>query len=240
MSYSSEVLADSPVAYYRMDEVSGLIQDSSGNANHATSTLGAGSATYGEPGAIASDPTSKSIKVATFGFDVPDHASLDWGDVVTVEAWAKRNGIGTYQYFAVKGFSVSSGTTVRFNPSNELELVSEAVGIIAESSVTITDTTGFHHFVTTWNGTTSKIYIDGVDATTPQFDLTLLDNADPLRIGLYDATTFLFNGWLDELAFYPTDLSQARVQAHFDAASAIAPAPSDDPPVGLLGRGAGW
>ena len=45
MTYSSEVMADAPVVYYKLDETSGSPQDSSGNGNHASSdflgTLGA-------------------------------------------------------------------------------------------------------------------------------------------------------------------------------------------------------
>jgi hypothetical protein len=36
MSYVDEVLADSPRAFYRLNEASGLPQDSSGNGLHMT------------------------------------------------------------------------------------------------------------------------------------------------------------------------------------------------------------
>ena len=86
MSYFDEVMADSPVAYYRMDEASGLIQDSSGNGNNAT-VLNGTTPTYSEPGALESDPASTSIDFdLTFDtyFDIPSDITLDLGDVLTL------------------------------------------------------------------------------------------------------------------------------------------------------------
>src|SRR5688572_33423944 len=77
-----------------MQEASGLIQDSSGHGNHATSS--AGTAGYSQTGPITNDPSDTAINFdndPTY-FSVPDHATLDLGDVFTIEAWVKRNNTG--------------------------------------------------------------------------------------------------------------------------------------------------
>jgi hypothetical protein len=217
MSYASEVLADSPAAYYRMDEASGLIQDSSGNANHATATAGAGSATYAEPGAIASDPSSKSILFnPNFRFEVPDHASLDLGDSFTIELWWRFDVNAREQWPISKG---PGGYELRINSDDTFALVKAATSLTVTSTVAIPDDAAFHHIVATKDGSTVKLYLDGVDVTGTVDNSTYADTTDALFIGGYDAGSNQFlDGWLDEVAIYDAALSASRVAAHFAAA----------------------
>ena len=76
-AYATEVVADSPAAYYRMQEASGLIQDSSGNANHASAS--GGTATYQQTSPVVSDASAKAISFSGDDyFSIPDHATLTW------------------------------------------------------------------------------------------------------------------------------------------------------------------
>ena len=224
MSYASEVLADSPRAWYRMDDASGLIQDSSGNAQHANASEGAGSATYSEAGALASDTASKSIRYTpNWRFIVADSASLDIGDVFTIEMWLKINAVPT----------TDSDLLSKQDNAYELHLLSDRTIKLSKSGVsdTVTSTAAvpndgsFHHLVAAKDGASScKLYIDNVDVTGTVTDSTYADNALDLRIGGHAAD--FFDGWLDEVALYSTALSAARVDAHWDAAQgAVAGAP---------------
>jgi len=67
-----------PWSYYPMDDASGLIQDASGNGRHATSTGGAGTITYSQPGLTSK--RSKSIKFEGKYFVIPKPFQLDSGN----------------------------------------------------------------------------------------------------------------------------------------------------------------
>jgi hypothetical protein len=217
VSYSSEVLADSPVAYYRMDESSGQPQDSSGTGNNTTAT--GGTPTYSQVGALASDPTSTAILFSPTPseeyFTAPDHATLDLADVFTIEAWLKltSSDAGNHCY-------LTKGTNAYYMAINAQRLqLSKAFAVdMVASTITITDTTTWHHCVGTKNGSTMALYVDGVDVTGTPTNATCADNTETLSIGALPGFSLNFDGALDEIAVYPTALSAARVLAHYHAA----------------------
>ncbi|MGH9073698.1 MAG: LamG-like jellyroll fold domain-containing protein, partial [Acidimicrobiales bacterium] len=92
-AYSSAVLADSPIAYYRLDETSGTTMcDSSSSANNGT--YNASGLTYGAAGALASssdtaisaDGTSSGL----VGQSNSDPTGLTGNHGFTLEAWFKN------------------------------------------------------------------------------------------------------------------------------------------------------
>lgn len=233
MSYASEVLADSPAGYYRCQEASGLLQDSSGNDRHTT--VSGGACTYHQTSPITSDPSDFSILFNSSWFTAPD-SGFDFGDVWTMEMWIKRTTINQFRYLLSKG----TGAYGLYLPvSNEVETDKEDVVQLRESSITIADTTTWHHIVATKNGDSNFIYIDAADVTVFLADATTVDNAIALFIGAYygDAVTFASTSYMDEIAVYPTALSHARVSAHFAAATSVTPSTSNLAPV-IYGRGA--
>lgn len=211
-SYVSEVLADNPVAYYRMDETSGQPQDASGNGNHTTVTNG--TPVYSQPGALGSDPPSTSIyqdgAVSFVCFTAPDHASLDVGDVFSAECWMKRTRSGAFEEaWLTKGVN-SFFCSIK---NDRLHLAQQDVASIAESTVTITDT-AWHHLVITKNGSTVKLYVDGVDVTGTVTNQTLTNTTAVLATG---NGTYPIDAYIDEAAIYPTALSAERIRAHYRA-----------------------
>ncbi len=219
MSYVSEVLADNPKAFFRMQEASGLIQDSSGLAHHATSQTG--TPLYnGTPVPVTSDPSARHIAFdGNDYFSIPDHTDLDFGDTVSVEAWIYLAALGSVRVWTGRGSAgaLSMGT----NTDNTVFAAKANVGIIVSSTTTIPEDT-WKHVVYTKSGATSKIYIDAIDRTGTITNQTLADVGTALVVGADYDGTFGWNGALTEVAFYSTALSQARVQAHFDAATATA------------------
>lgn len=221
MSYSTEVLADTPGAYFRMHEASGLIQDSSGNANHAVGTHGAASFTYSQAGGIPSDASNNSILFNASAFGTNDHATLDLADIFTLEAWVKLNGSG------LDGGIVSKQNNAYYMRivADKLEVLKSNAVLMSTSTSTI-PTSGWHHLVATKSGATVKLYIDNVDVTGTVTNATCIDGSSGLQIGSDLTTTEYFDHYLDEVAVYPTALSIARIAAHFNAATSAGAAPT--------------
>lgn len=227
MSYSSEILADSPRAWYRTQEASGQLQDSSGNGNHTTATTGAGSCTYQQTSPIISDPTAKGIRLnANFAFTAPDHSTLDLGDIFSLEAWVKMTDLfAAGEYIVSKQAGAYSLDMEPTSGNKVMVLVQPNVAVIVDSSTNfaINNTTDWFHVVNTKNGASVNQYLNGVNVTGTVTNSTFTDNSSDLAIGVRIVTDVsgFFNSFLAEVAVYGTELSQARVRAHFNAATAF-------------------
>jgi hypothetical protein len=205
--YREEVLADSPAGYWRLGETSGTVaSDQTANSNTGTYTNGP---TLGQPGALLEDPnTAVSFDGSNDYVSVPDSASLDVGDTVTLEAWVKRGSTGSDSSIIEK----DAHYELYFAADDKLTLREPGTGDIAESTRTVRDTQ-WHHVVATKSGSTARLYIDGADVTGKVTNQTLANNANPLTIG----RTPYFSGSIDEVAVYSTALNASRVKAHYRA-----------------------
>lgn len=236
MSYQSEVLADSPVGYWRLGETSGTnFDDISGNNNDGTSL---NSPTLGQVG--ATNDGNKAVRftaVSSQLINMGDPAVLDVADVFTLEAWVKMTavGAGTNRGIMSKG---QAGYYIRVGTTDAIEVIKSGVALIATSTITLPDT-AYHHVVWTKNTSTNFIYIDGVDRTGTVTNVACTATTFSFRVAC-DSTTDVpaefSNDTLDEIAVYPTALSQARIQAHFAAASESAG--NLAPPLYTSGHGA--
>jgi concanavalin A-like lectin/glucanase superfamily protein len=211
--YYGEVMADSPVGYWRLGEIAGrtpLAFDSK-NTNHGTYSF---SPTLGASGALMD---SANTAVTFDGVDdyvqVPDANVLDTGDTFTLEAWVKRGttGVASQTIFDKQ----SSAYVLRFMSDNKLYLRKSGTGDIVASTSAVTDTANWHHVTATKSGATVKLYVDGQDVTGTVSNQTISNNAQPLWVGKESGTSF--NGTIDDAAVYPTALSLSRVQAHYEA-----------------------
>jgi len=211
--YASQILRDSPRAWYRMREASGLIQDSSGNGNHATSSDG--SPAYAQTGPI-SEPADRAILFAAdVGFVVPHDATLDLADSLTIEAWVKVSSDTGRFDICVKShtggfhFYLADGV-----------LVFEAVGSapMAVTTISVDPDALWHHVAVTKNGSDIHLYVDGGDFTFADIVGTVVDAASSLAIGPYPDSSYA--SALDELAIYGSALSEERVVAHYLAGPA--------------------
>jgi|SRR5262245_24009409 len=218
MAYSSEVLADVPLAYWRMNDASGLIQDSSGNGRHATAV--SGTPVYQQSSPITSDVNAKSIRfdqasAEFFTFD-PGGVTPLITNTFTLEAWVKRQGTGNQGEMGLL-VNRSHGGGMYIQPDDTLMIAKSEVALIAASTVGISDL-NWHHCVVTKNGATSKIYIDSVDRTGSVSDATC-DGDVKIEIASEGPTYTSFDGYMAEAAVYGTALSQTRVSVHYAAAT---------------------
>ncbi|MES2440854.1 MAG: LamG domain-containing protein [Verrucomicrobiota bacterium] len=74
------------------------------------------------------------------------------------------------------------------------------------------------HVVATWDGTTARLYVNGTFATSATGTYAA-SSAAVFSVGALADGASDFNGLVDEIAFYPTALSDAKILAHYNTAS---------------------
>jgi hypothetical protein len=212
VSYLSEVLADSPLAYYRLGDASGTtaVAEVGSNMNYTNTP------TLGVAGALsASGDTDTAVTFTrTSSERVDGISSLTVGDVFTVEAWIKRASTGVAMGIVFNG---GNSFEMQITSANRVKLDRAATAPIVETTTTITDTTTWHHVVITKNGATVKQYIDGADVTGTVSNSTMGSSAEAFTIA--HGNNGYFDGSVDEVAVYTTALSAARVLVHYQAGS---------------------
>lgn len=220
MSYESEVLADSPLVYWRLGEASGTTAaDDSGNGHTATYKNGP---TLGVTGLLSGDPDTAVL------FNGASDQSAD-GDDTPV-------GIGTLASFAIEClFDVpASGVGQIGTLADPAGLGADLIELYYDTGVVSFDfqgtpsyspsataaLTGVHHLVGVYDGSDVLLYVDGaladsqayINAGARQTVANAFAAANYPGIGTGGAT-----GTLDEVAFYDHALSSARIAAHYAA-----------------------
>lgn len=219
MAYTDEVLADSPIGYWRLGESSGPTCASEVNSPTLDGTA-VNSPTFGVAGALGESgdsDTAVSFGASQYVSFTAD-ALFEVGDVLTAEAWIKRAATGTTGRVIIDQGANSVYLAIK-DSSDLIAVAKNGVAYIAQSTVAITDTSTWHHIVYTKNGSTNAIYIDGTDVTDLLGNQTLSNKNDFSIAAKLDDAGETGIGGIDEVAFYDTALSAARVLAHYRAGS---------------------
>lgn len=220
------ILADTPFAWWRLDEASGTFADSSGNSRSMAVT--SGTPTYSQPSAVAGGGTSV---IKNSGFWTPALGGVGPSVVtagVSLEVWFKINAMAGADAFLYDSAKFSAGYGFYLTTTGLAAKVYPA-GVLNTVTYTYTYSTNtWHHFVFVFErgGTDRlKLYLDGVLVANNACSNTGQDataQAGPIA-GANSSGSLPFNGGLDELAIYGYDLSATKVAAHYAAGA---------PPVG--------
>lgn len=215
-AYSDEVLADSPLLYYRFDETSGTtVTDSSGNSNDGTYY---NSVTLNEPSLLASDNVSKAISL-TAGTDyIGFPTGLVTGQTSwTIELWANAPNKASGEGFSVF-MGTNTGSAAAFIDFKNNNITFGGYSNDLGYAYTYNNTTV--HVVYTYDGTTRRGYINGVQVASDTPTLTLGSAYGIIGYHPYygpGSASGDYVGTLDEVAIYNTALSATRIQAHYNA-----------------------
>ncbi len=218
--YRDEVVADSPSAYWRLGETSGTVA-----ANEVAGQAGTyvGGPALGQPGALAGDANAAAV------FDGLDDAvtaapsaTLDAIGGVTVELWARRTRNASWQVLVGKpgdGQSRNENYAIWFDSSNRLQAYfGNGTSYVSAAWGTPVDN-GWHHIAATYDNSTARLYVDGVQRAQATSSVALTPVAASLNIGRSNSGSYFFAGTLDEVAIYRSVLSPTRIAAHYAAAS---------------------
>lgn len=207
--YRAKLLADSPLAYWRMNEASGNLVDSSGNSK--TATAAGTAATYLAPSLVPNE-NDRSIRFAdnTNRFDAGDDADFEL-QTFSVEAWVYRTGTtpstqNIMSKWATDGwrFSLLNTGTFRFHLR---------FNALTADSILAANTP--YHVVATVTPTTINLYVNGVlDGTGA--GATINYATETVMVGNDNNLATGFVGILDEVAFYTTELTAVQVANHYN------------------------
>jgi hypothetical protein len=227
--YAQAVLADKPLAYWRLDELTGpTATDLSGHGYDGTYT---GLISYGQPGAIANERDA----AVSFngGYMTAAGVPLFSGTAqFTLEVWIKRLQDDAYHGILAQndriGGNVSEGYLLVFQPANvgaplDLSRFHASNGDYANTFGLAWSNT-WTHVVATYDSQTITLYVNGVSAGSTTSTTMIGVVTDPFTVGIDSGgveNPSPFDGMIDEVAIYDHPLSLAQVQAHYTVGSGL-------------------
>ncbi|NEO95370.1 MAG: hypothetical protein F6K56_36365, partial [Moorea sp. SIO3G5] len=213
------VLADQPVAYWRLDETTSITAvDSSGNGFNGTYRNGVIQGVPGVSGTAGEfDGNNDAVDV---GIIAPGSALDISNKSFTVEAWVKPNELKEQSYVGIHPsnnrndgdgdslyFRVTSNGSVRFGDfPDDLETLNNVI-----------EPDTWYHIVATYDQSSDRntIFVNGKRVTGN--DQGAFEGQDPrFLIGAWrNIGDQAFNGVIDEVAVYDKALSRESITSHF-------------------------
>lgn len=213
--YISEVLADEPVGYWRLNETGGTVALNSGALGSVLNGTYTGSYELGQPGLLArlADKAPR-LGVSGWGYvTVAHHAALS-GVPFTFELWCRPEYEGIGPIVAKTSSTLSNGWWIwRASEYVRLQFGGGALNLYwymnAGSGKLI-------HVGFSYDGETARFYVNGQQVLAQSAVLTA--NTQPLTLGYRRlADTWLGPIVLAHAAYYGAVLSEQRMRAHYRA-----------------------
>lgn len=222
IDYASEVLADTPIRYWKLDETSGTVAvDSSGNGGNGTYTVSATQDLYIKQGApklhkdasascgIFIGGTQATPPVAAVG--ALPALGANW-TIECVRLYGNARNVSSYTGAAVFTFNTGTaynGLWFRSAFPNSASAYQQLGGALDSPN----DTVGqIVHCVIVQNGSTLTYYENGASVATGT--LTLTPATAVAMLGTANTGSFLYYGYGSDFAIYNYALSATRVAAH--------------------------
>jgi hypothetical protein len=234
MAYSTEVLADSPTAYYRVGESSGATTavDEVGTHNGTyigSPTLGVTGAVSGNTAVTLASASSQRINLTTLGTLGQSLITSTWEFWIQTTSTAQGAVFGTFNTGTTQAIQVllNSNNTGALSAGSTYFYIRDNTGLQFQGSISTNIYDGNLHHVkwTVTSATTYQVRVDKVDQTVSygltQSPATFVNFEFPLMVGARNnrgTADLHVNATLDELAFYPTRISNTRSDLHFDSA----------------------
>lgn len=234
-TYSSTVLANSPLLYHRMADASGatVMADASGNGRAGVYTSATSSTSYGNAAGAPIGDGDAAVTTSGDNTYITTETPISGQTTFSLELWFRTS-------------SPSGGLLVGFGDQNlatsglyDRQLYVDGGGrltfalwgnwtfALLRSPASYIDD-NWHHVVAATDTQTMSLYVDGALVDTgpalesdPAFGYWRV-GGDNLDYNPDRPTADAITGVLDEVAVYPTMLSAAHVSAHFAARTGTA------------------
>jgi Concanavalin A-like lectin/glucanases superfamily len=206
------MLADSPGGLWMMDTTT----DDSGNGRTLTFNNSPATVSSIIP-TVTTD--ARDLNGSNQNATTADAASLDLGDVFTLEAWFITDTVPASGAVNTMIYKDLSYQLCIFNNGGEgpkMWMNRPGTALLAKHAATISTAT-LYCGIATKNGASIAMYLNATEGATSITNSTAVDTTNALFLGSSSSPSEFFNGRLQALAVYPTALSPTRVQAHYNA-----------------------
>jgi hypothetical protein len=187
--------------------------DASGSGNNGTLTGAA---------RVANGKFGRAVSFSANGdwVTVPDAASLDITNAMTLEAWVNPTSVSGWQTALLKEGSNALAYGLYINndtnrPSANVHAGSNEVDTRGTAQVA---TGTWTHLAGTYDGSTLRLYVNGSLASSLAVSGTLLNSTGALRIGGNGVWGEWFKGLIDEVRVYRRVLSASEIQTDMNTA----------------------
>ncbi len=200
------------VAAYSFDEGTGTaLNDKSGNGNNGVIAAGTWATTgkYGK--ALVFNGTSTKVTIN-------DSPSLRLQTGMTLEAWINPTAVSS----AWRDVIYKGNDNYYLMATTHLGSVPDGGGIFAGAGSDLFGTTAIAlntwvHLATTYDGTTLRLFVNGVQVASKAQTGSIMTSANPLQIGGDDIFGQFFKGTIDEVRVYNVALTAAQIQSDMSA-----------------------
>ncbi|HEY5910109.1 MAG TPA: lamin tail domain-containing protein [Verrucomicrobiae bacterium] len=227
-----DVLAGAPLGFWRLDETGTngpvLNSGSSGSSGNgqfkgAATNTAAGPRPAEFPG-FESNNRAASFNGSNGTVDMPYSAAFNPNGPFSVECWVKPGVVNSStfcpvscQYYVTPkrdGFVIYQvGAQWQFRIGNDSGYIAYARGGLAVAGL-------WSHVVGVYDGTTAALYVDGILAGSSGLSGTYAPNpSSPFRIGAGGGGAYVYNGKVDEVAFFNRALDAPEIARRYDIAT---------------------
>jgi Concanavalin A-like lectin/glucanases superfamily len=212
------------VGAWAFDEGTGTTaKDASGVGNNGTLSGATWQSSGRFGGALQFDGAGASVTVA-------DSAQLHLTNALTLEAWVYPTSAPAYAAVVAKertGGGLPYGVeAVTGSPGGYVNTGGNSTATAA-SALPLSSWT---HLAQTYDGTAVRLYVNGALAASTAANGSMLNSADPLRIGGDQTWGEWFAGRIDEVRIYSRALSQGEIQTDMNTSIGGGSPPPPPPP----------
>ncbi len=214
------------VASYGFNEGSGtVVADVSGGGNTGTVT-GATWTTGRLGGGLLFNGTTNWVTVN-------DSAALDLTNAMTLEAWVNPSASNGWRNVLLKEappLDLAYGLYANENVARPDATIHTGASDSVAAGTAGLPLNAWTHLAGTYDGTTLRLYVNGVQVTQTAVTGALTNSASPLRIGGNNVWGEYFAGIIDEVRIYRRALSPSEIQADMTAPVGGGPLPDTTAP----------
>ena len=147
--------------------------------------------------------------------------NLNLTSAISIEAWVKTDGLGARQTILDKGYSGSGEPYYQYHvevrSGGEVYFALSLGGTRKTTQTSTTLTAGqWHHIACVYNGSTIKIYIDGVEESSTNATGSISTYSTSLYIGAYSGPTPIgsFDGLIDEVRIWSDERTASEISTN--------------------------
>ncbi len=211
IDYAAAVLADSPLAYWKLQDASGAPQDSSGNGNHITTVDGTHG--YHDPGPMSDFGIIYNGGVRSLRSPIVSSLVNN----ISVEYWMKPKLISANsQSIFVWDSNTTSWYSV-MDTDQKMWLRLQSSTVSSSKTATVFALNSWYHVVIVRDAGTWKFYVNGAIDTANAS--TAAPNTPTGSATYFGAAGGSMQIVLAHIAMYGSALSAAQIAAHYSASA---------------------